>query len=135
MVDRPHEINTLTGNLWALAHTLAPKSAFRVLHIAYHVFPDSAAAKGTPGRAQSGPEQMMLSRCCSRASTGDPLEVRIFHIATLAHWTAAQRSGGYTTSTRDAPSSRRASCTPRAPSRSRACSTASTATRASRWCC
>ncbi|MBV9831161.1 MAG: SDR family oxidoreductase, partial [Marmoricola sp.] len=67
LVDRPHEINTLTGNLGALAHTLAPKQAFRVLHLAYQVFPDSSAAKGaTPeeaaarGRAES--EQMMLAR-------------------------------------------------------------------------
>ena len=63
LVDRPHEINTLTGNLGALAHTLAPKSAFRVLHLAYQVFPDSAAAKGgasAGGRAES--EQMMLAR-------------------------------------------------------------------------
>ncbi len=72
MVDRPHEINTVTGQLGALAHTLAPKSAFRVLHLAYQVFPDSAAAKGSgsggtdtaasvsPGRGES--EQMMLAR-------------------------------------------------------------------------
>ena len=46
LVDRPHEINTMTGNLGALAHTLAPKAAFRVLHLAYQVFPDSAAARG-----------------------------------------------------------------------------------------
>ena len=46
LVDKPHEINTLTGNLGALAHTLAPKVAFRVLHLAYQVFPDSAAARG-----------------------------------------------------------------------------------------
>ena len=67
LVERPHEINTLTGNLGALAHTLAPKQAFKVLHLAYQVFPDSHAAKGaTPdeaarkGRAES--EQMMLAR-------------------------------------------------------------------------
>ena len=46
LVDRPHEINTKTGNLGALAHTLAPKTAFRVLHLAYQVFPDSSAARG-----------------------------------------------------------------------------------------
>jgi short-subunit dehydrogenase len=67
LVERPHEINTLTGNLGALAHTLAPKQAFRVLHLAYQVFPDSSAAKGATaekaaakGRAES--EQMMLAR-------------------------------------------------------------------------
>ena len=46
IVERPHEINTLLGNVGAVAHTVAPKAAFRVLNMAYHVFPDSAAAKG-----------------------------------------------------------------------------------------
>ena len=64
LVERPHEINTLTGNLGALAHTLAPKSAFRVLHLAYQVFPDSSAARGQSGedKAQSVNLQMMLAR-------------------------------------------------------------------------
>jgi NAD(P)-dependent dehydrogenase (short-subunit alcohol dehydrogenase family) len=63
MVERPHEINTLLGNAGAVAHTLAPKLAFRVLNMAYHVFPDSAAAKGDPvssGARES--EQIMLAR-------------------------------------------------------------------------
>lgn len=46
MVEKPHEINTTLGTAGALAHTLAPKTAFRVLNLAYQVFPDSAAAKG-----------------------------------------------------------------------------------------
>ena len=50
LVDRPHEINTKTGNLGALAHTLAPRTAFRVLHVAYQVFPDSSAARGEARR-------------------------------------------------------------------------------------
>ncbi|HET8560903.1 MAG TPA: SDR family oxidoreductase [Marmoricola sp.] len=63
LVDKPHEINTLTGNLGALAHTLAPRTAFRVLHLAYQVFPDSAAARGqAEGPAASANEQMMLAR-------------------------------------------------------------------------
>ncbi len=62
MVERPHEINTVLGNAGAVAHTLAPKAAFRVLNMAYHVFPDSAAAKGevTGGTRES--EQIMLAR-------------------------------------------------------------------------
>jgi NAD(P)-dependent dehydrogenase (short-subunit alcohol dehydrogenase family) len=60
MVERPHEINTLLGNAGAVAHTLAPKLAFRVLNMAYHVFPDSAAAKGDAGARES--EQIMLAR-------------------------------------------------------------------------
>jgi NAD(P)-dependent dehydrogenase (short-subunit alcohol dehydrogenase family) len=63
MVERPHEINTMLGNAGAIAHTVAPKLAFRVLNMAYHVFPDSAAAKGeaaTGGTRES--EQIMLAR-------------------------------------------------------------------------
>lgn len=63
IVDRPHEINTLLGNAGAVAHTVAPKAAFRLLNMAYHVFPDSAAARGTdgqPGGRES--EQIMLAR-------------------------------------------------------------------------
>jgi len=59
LVDRPHEINTPLGNLGAVAHTLAPKAAFRVLHLAYQVFPDSAAARGD-GKSEG--EQMILAR-------------------------------------------------------------------------
>jgi len=60
MVERPHEINTLLGNAGAIAHTVAPKLAFRVLNMAYHVFPDSAAAKGDGTTRES--EQIMLAR-------------------------------------------------------------------------
>ena len=66
LVDRPHEINTLTGNLGALAHTLAPKAAFRILHLAYQVFPDSAAREGPrEGQARPGsrePRAEMMAR-------------------------------------------------------------------------
>ena len=59
LVDRPHEINTALGNLGSVAHTLAPKVAFRVLHLAYQVFPDSAAARGD-GKSEG--EQIILAR-------------------------------------------------------------------------
>jgi mannitol/fructose-specific phosphotransferase system IIA component len=67
MVERPHEINTLLGNAGAIAHTVAPKLAFRVLNMAYHVFPDSAAAHGkTQGEQVSTgtreSEQIMLAK-------------------------------------------------------------------------
>lgn len=66
MVEKPHEINTLTGTAGALAHTLVPKTAFRVLNLAYHVFPDSAAAKGagaeTPADKKQESQQQMLAR-------------------------------------------------------------------------
>jgi len=62
MVERPHEINTLLGNTGAVAHTLAPKATFRVLNMAYHVFPDSAAAKGEVEGGTRESEQIMLAR-------------------------------------------------------------------------
>jgi NAD(P)-dependent dehydrogenase (short-subunit alcohol dehydrogenase family) len=68
LVDRPHEINTKTGNLGALAHTLAPKTAFRVLHVAYQVFPDSSAARGDNADART--ERVSLQRALSQAFKG-----------------------------------------------------------------
>ncbi|MBS42088.1 MAG: short chain dehydrogenase [Nocardioides sp.] len=63
MVERPHEINTVLGNAGAVAHTLAPKAAFRVLNLAYGVFPDSAAARGEQGQGGTREtEQLMLAR-------------------------------------------------------------------------
>jgi NAD(P)-dependent dehydrogenase (short-subunit alcohol dehydrogenase family) len=62
MVERPHEINTLLGNVGAVAHTVAPKLAFRVLNMAYHVFPDSAAAKGQGSTGTRESEQIMLAK-------------------------------------------------------------------------
>jgi hypothetical protein len=65
MVEKPHEINTALGNAGAIAHTVAPKAAFRVLNMAYHVFPDSAAAKGQQAAPEGGTresEQIMLAK-------------------------------------------------------------------------
>ena len=63
MVERPHEINTLLGNTGAVVHTVAPKLAFRVLNMAYQVFPDSAAAKGEqPAGGTRESEQIMLAK-------------------------------------------------------------------------
>jgi short-subunit dehydrogenase/thioester reductase-like protein len=68
MVDKPHEINTTLGTAGALAHTLTPKTAFRVLNMAYKVFPDSPAARGEgPPSKTVAPEpttqqQLMLAR-------------------------------------------------------------------------
>ncbi|MDT0201373.1 SDR family oxidoreductase [Nocardioides sp. AE5] len=61
MVEKPHELNTLLGNAGAVAHTVAPKASFRVLNMAYHVFPDSAAARGSEDPKREN-EQVMLAR-------------------------------------------------------------------------
>lgn len=75
LVERPHELNTLLGNAGAVAHTVAPKASFRLLNMAYHVFPDSTAARGPKPDADAGQgsgqgadgkvresEQVMLAR-------------------------------------------------------------------------
>jgi hypothetical protein len=54
-------MNTLLGNVGAVFHTLAPKSTFRVLHLAYQVFPDSAAAKGD-AEEETTPQQVLLAK-------------------------------------------------------------------------
>jgi short-subunit dehydrogenase len=66
LVDKPNEINTTLGTVGALAHTLAPRTTSRVLHLAYRVFPDSVAAKGgEPKPVQPEPttqQQLVLAR-------------------------------------------------------------------------
>src|SRR3954451_16245030 len=68
LVDRPHEINTKTGNLGALAHTLAPRAAFRILNVAYQVFPDSSAARGEAGDGDS--ERISAQKILSQVLKG-----------------------------------------------------------------
>lgn len=70
LVDRPHEINTLLGNAGAVAHTLVPQTSFRVLNLAYRVFPDSTAARRSvhsesdpdAGTAGTESEQQLLAQ-------------------------------------------------------------------------
>ena len=62
MVEKPHELNTLLGNAGAVAHTMTPKTSFRMLNMAYQVFPDSAAAEGAEGAGTRESEQVMLAR-------------------------------------------------------------------------
>ncbi|MEA2380617.1 MAG: hypothetical protein QOH72_588 [Solirubrobacteraceae bacterium] len=44
--SRPKQINTRLGTFGEVAYALAPKAVDQILHMAYKVFPDSAAAKG-----------------------------------------------------------------------------------------
>jgi len=44
--SRPKEINTRLGTAGEVLHALAPKGMDQILHMAYKVFPDSAASKG-----------------------------------------------------------------------------------------
>ncbi|HYB22521.1 MAG TPA: SDR family oxidoreductase [Solirubrobacteraceae bacterium] len=43
---RPKEMGTWMGKFGEVAYTLSPSAVDRLLHLAYRVFPDSAAAKG-----------------------------------------------------------------------------------------
>jgi len=54
MRARPKEINTRLGTAGEVLHALAPKVMDQILHMAYKVFPDSAASKGesAPGDAE-----------------------------------------------------------------------------------
>jgi short-subunit dehydrogenase len=63
LTERPHEINTALGTLGSVAHNLAPRTSFRVLHRAYRVFPDSAAARGEDdAETEPTPQQVILAR-------------------------------------------------------------------------
>jgi thioester reductase-like protein len=46
MRTRPKEINTRLGTAGEVLHALAPKVMDQILHMAYKVFPDSAASRG-----------------------------------------------------------------------------------------
>ena len=46
MIDRPKKVGTGLGNFAEVAYAIAPKVVDQVLHSAYKLFPDSAAAKG-----------------------------------------------------------------------------------------
>jgi short-subunit dehydrogenase len=46
MRAKPKQINTRLGTFGEVAYALAPKAVDQILHMAYKVFPDSAAAKG-----------------------------------------------------------------------------------------
>src|SRR3954454_8620943 len=44
--SKPKQINTRLGTFGEVAYALAPKAVDQILHTAYKIFPDSAAAKG-----------------------------------------------------------------------------------------
>jgi thioester reductase-like protein len=54
MRARPKSINTKLGTAGEVLYALAPKAVDQILHVAYKVFPDSAASKGEkdPGSAE-----------------------------------------------------------------------------------
>jgi len=59
---KPKHIGTRLGTFGEVAYSLQPKAVDQILHMAYKVFPDSAAAKGEkdPSERASG-EQIALA--------------------------------------------------------------------------
>jgi thioester reductase-like protein len=45
---RPKEMGTWMGKFGEVAYTLSPSAVDRILHLAYRIFPDSAASRGHP---------------------------------------------------------------------------------------
>ncbi|MDX6697062.1 MAG: hypothetical protein QOE65_459 [Solirubrobacteraceae bacterium] len=72
---KPKTINTRLGTFGEVAYALAPKAVDQVLHMAYKVFPDSAAAKGKKGGEGDGEEK--------GASTE---AVALAHLMRGVHW-------------------------------------------------
>jgi len=59
---KPKTINTRLGTFGEVAYTLAPKAVDQILHTAYKVFPDSAAAKGDKdAKEQASMEQIAMA--------------------------------------------------------------------------
>ncbi|HJR90291.1 MAG TPA: SDR family oxidoreductase [Aeromicrobium sp.] len=61
MRDRPTELNTFAGTAGEITHAIAPTVAFRVLHQAYKMFPDSAAARGDKAAEDVTAQQRALA--------------------------------------------------------------------------
>ena len=60
LTERPKAINTRLGTFGEVAYSLAPRAVDQLLHVAYRVFPDSAAAKGQ--KEDDGDEPSAVSR-------------------------------------------------------------------------
>ena len=53
MRSRPKQINTRLGTAGEVLYALVPKAVDQILHMAYKLFPDSAASKGEKDPAQA----------------------------------------------------------------------------------
>jgi NAD(P)-dependent dehydrogenase (short-subunit alcohol dehydrogenase family) len=62
MRSKPKQINTRLGTFGEVSYALAPKAVDQILHLAYKVFPDSAAAKGeTDPSEKASMEQIAMA--------------------------------------------------------------------------
>jgi hypothetical protein len=59
----PKHIGTRLGTAGEVLYALAPKAVDQLLHLAYRVFPDSAAARGeTDASERASAEQLAMAR-------------------------------------------------------------------------
>ena len=61
--DRPKRVATTLGNLGQISYAIAPKAVDALMNFGYHLFPDSAAAKGESDDEEQGfrPERRAIS--------------------------------------------------------------------------
>ena len=61
--ERPKRAATTLGNLAQISYAIAPKSVDALMNFGYHLFPDSAAARGESGEEEPGfrPERRAVS--------------------------------------------------------------------------
>ena len=62
LIERPKEINTRLGTAGEVAYALMPQVVDQLLHVAYRVFPDSAAARGADGDSPADPRDTPAKR-------------------------------------------------------------------------
>jgi hypothetical protein len=54
IIHKPKRIATPLGTLGQILYAINPKSVEYILNSAYHLFPDSRAARGAPARTPAG---------------------------------------------------------------------------------
>ncbi len=57
--SKPKQINTRLGTFGEVAYALAPKAVDQILHMAYRVFPDSSASRGTKDGSERASGEMV----------------------------------------------------------------------------
>ena len=86
--SKPKTINTRLGTFGEVAYALAPKAVDQILHTAYKVFPDSAAAKGEKDPAEKASvEQIAMAQ----PHEGRPLVGRLWRAGMPACPRSARR--------------------------------------------
>jgi len=68
LLDRPKDVSTRLGSAAEVAYSVAPGMVDQVLHVAYRVFPDSAAARG--GDGDEGEEPTRAAEALTRLLPG-----------------------------------------------------------------